>query len=664
MKKLFGFKKLQIYMKKNFTLLLLLISLHSFSQQDYAFGVLTQKEKEMVTYEKDTTANAVVLYEEANTEFFIYNDNSINIRTIVYRKIKIFNKEGFSNADVSITARIDDERKDRIKNIKGVTHNNGKTIFLKKENIYTAKAADDDTEITFTLPDIQQGSIIEYMYTRESPFLFNFTGWTFQNEIPTIESVFIAEVPGNFVYNRKLVGYQKLNRNESTIKKKCFNPGIMSDPINCEVMTYSMLDIPAFIEEDYLNSKWNYISRIDFEISEYRGFDGHNTKYSKTWKDVDKKFKNNKDIGGQLRKNTFFKNEIPEEIQSETDNMLRAKKIYLFVQDHFTWNEQYRMFDNINIVKAYKNRIGTISEINMSLINALNTSGINAKLVLLSTRKHGYPTTLYPVISDFNYIVAKVSIDGKNYFLDATNKNLPFGMLPYRCLNKQARVMDFKNGSYWEDIIPSNNNGRKVQMLLKLNEDQEFVGNMRIIHNGYSAIKKRNKLNLIEEKKYVENYEDENDYLEIISYKNLNLNDNEKPLKEELEISIENESTIADKIYLNPFFIDRLEENPFKLNQRQYPVNFGHPLKFDCISTIIFPENYTVESIPKSKIVKLPDNKGHFVYKVSTKNSKIMVNYSFNVNEVEFSGNDYLYLKEFFKQAIIAQNEPIILKKN
>lgn len=649
--------------EKHLLILILFISINLFGQQEYTFGKITQEEREMTVYEKDSTANAVILYEEANTDFFLHSDNRVYIRTKIYRKIKFFNKQGIEHADVTINLQNHNSVKESVKKIRGITHNKTTTTSLTKNNIYTTKLSDRRSEVTFTLPDIQEGSIIEYVYTIRSPFKFNFTGWSFQHEIPTLESVFIAEIPGSYVYNRKLIGYQMMTKNESDVKKRCFQiPGYSF--ADCEILTYSMTDVPAFIEEDYMTSKWNYISRIHFELSEFKGFDGITKKYSKTWKNVDKEFKNDKEVGGQLRKNMFFKKQLPEAVFTEMNVLKRAKKVYQFIQNHYTWNEEYRMFNDINIVKAYKNKAGTISEINMSLINALNASGIKAELALLSTRENGFPTTLYPVINDFNYIVAKVNIDGENYFLDATNKNLPFGTLPYKCLNKEARVMDFKNGSYWEDIIPNKNNGRKIQMLLKLDENENFTGNMRIVHNGYSAISKRNSLDLIKEEKYIENYEDENDFLEIVSYKNFNLNDNDKPLREEFEINIENESTITDKIYLNPFFIDRLEENPFKLNRRQYPVNFGHPLKYNFITTIVVPENYVIESIPKSKIVKLPENKGRFIYKVSSSNSKIMVNYSFNVNDVEFLGNDYLYLKEFFKQAIIAQNEPIILKKN
>jgi hypothetical protein len=651
-------------MKKLITITLLLFTIISFSQQDYVFGIINAKEKEMKYYEKDSTANAVVLYEEAKTEFFVYNDSWVYIRTKTYRKIKVFNNDGLDQAEVSIELYNGKSSKETVKNIKAVTHNGNKSIYLKKENIYNEVLSDKISSVSFAMPDVQAGSIIEFEYTVESPYYYNFTGWNFQNEIPTIESVFTAEIPGNYVYNRTLFGYEKLVKNESTVKRKCFHIDGIDGIADCEVLVYSMEHVPAFIEEDYMTSSKNYISSIAFELSEYKGFDGRSKKYSKTWESVDRDYKRDKNIGSQLNKNSYFKKTLPESILNESDDLTKAKKIFKRIQNHYTWNKKYRLFSKMSVTKAYENGTGTVGEINMSLINTLNASGINSKMTLLSTRENGFPTKLHPVISDFNYIIAKIVIDDKTYFLDATDKNSPFGVLPFRCLNNDARVMDFKNGSYWEDIVPITNSSKKVQMLLKFNEEGNFEGNVRIIHKGYNAISKRRDLKLLSEEKYKSDLEDLNDFLEIDTYKNINIENNDLPIIEEFKLTVENDNEIANKVFINPFIVFENNENPFKLNSRKYPVNYGYPRKKEYNITIYIPEGYSVESLPKSKVIKLPDNAGHIVYKIETKNSKISLNYSFVINAVQFNSNDYLYLKEFYKQSIIAKQELITLIKN
>lgn len=653
-------------MKKFLTsLIIIFLCNHSFSQKkqvDYKFGIITTQEKDLQYYEKDSTANAVVLFEQGNTKF-INKERRFYIKSVVYRKLKIFNKEGFNHATVSIHFYKNSKMKASVTDIKAVTHNSTQVFSLNKKDIYTTDLGDGWSETTFTLPNIKEGSVIEYMYTIETPFLFNFKGWKFQSSIPKVKSVFKAEIPGNFLYNRSLVGGLRLYENSSTIKKKCFKVDYFSGVSDCEALTYSMKDIPAFIEEDYMTSKKNFLSQISFELSMYKGFDGSKKKYTSTWAAVDKDFKRDDDIGGQLRRKSFFKGVLPKEIFTEIDSLTKAKKVYHFIQKHYTWNEEYKLFKNMNVKKAYNDRVGTVGEINMSLINALGASGINAELVLLSTRKNGFPTKRHPVISDFNYIVARVKIKNKIYLLDATENNNPFGILPFRCLNKTARVMDFKNGSYWEDIIPNEYNSKKINMLLQLNENGDFEGQMRIIHKGYYALNKRNDLNETTDDSYLEELESYNDNLIFNTYKNYNLNDIEKQLKEEFSLVIENDLSIADKIYLNPFFIDKIDENPFKLKDRLYPIDFGYPRKFEFTLSLELPDGYEVESLPKPKKMTLPNNNGVFIYSIDTRNYKIRVHFKYSLKKAYFYSSEYQDLKEFYKQMIIAQSEPIILKK-
>ena len=351
-------------MKKHYTLLLLLISFYTFSQQKYTFGKITQEEREMTVYEKDSTANAVVLYAEGSTEFF-EKHGYIYIKTVVYKKIKIFKKEDIEHATVNIFLYNNKKNKETVKKIKGITHNNDMTTSLNKNNIYTNRLSDKNSEISFTLPNIQDGSIIEYTYTIESPFKFNLTGWKFQTSIPTVESVFKAQIPGNYVYNRTLIGYQRLVRNESTLVKKCFRVDGIDGYADCEALVYSMKDVPAFIEEDFMTSKKNYISRIVFELSELNWFDGTKKKYTKTWESVDKEFKSDKEIGGQLRKKMFFRKRIPQEISDEVDLLKKAKKVYQFIQNHYTSNKKHGIFNDISVTKAFSEKVGSISEINI-----------------------------------------------------------------------------------------------------------------------------------------------------------------------------------------------------------------------------------------------------------------------------------------------------------
>lgn len=632
------------------------------SDKDYRFGIVTTNDRQFKSFEKDSTANAVVLYEHGDTKF-IENNYRFFIKTVVYKKIKILNKEGFEHANVSIPFYKNNRMGASVKDIKAITHNTAQRISLKKEDIYTTEIGEGWSETTFTLPNVQEGSIIEYMYTIESPFIFNFKGWEFQSDLPKLKSVFNALIPGNFIYNRTLFGNLKLTQNNSSIKRDCFQVTGSSGIAECEVVRYEMENIPRFIEEDYLTSKKNFLSRISFELMEYRSFDGTIQKYSTTWKSVDNDYKRDGDIGGQLKKKSFFKDLLPENILNESDNLKKAKNIYNFIQNHYSWNGEYKLFKNMNVKNAFRDKVGTVGEINMSLINALISSGFKADLALLSTRKNGYPTKLYPVITDFNYIVVRLVIDENVYYLDATEKNNPFGVLPYRCLNRDIRIMDFKNGSYWETITPIKNNSEINQIVLNIDNNGDFHGNMRIINNGYSAISKRNYLEKYSSDDISEELESKNDNLEILKYKIVDQKIIEKPIRQEFEITLLNDNFNGDKVFLNPFLFNKIEENPFKLEERHYPVDFGYPRSFKFMLSMELPSDLEIESLPQNKSISLPENKGSFKYTIQVNNSKVSLIFSYSLNKAYFYNYEYEGLKEIFKQMILSQNEPIVLRK-
>lgn len=651
-------------MKKIITLLLFLTTINFYSQNNsiYTFGKLTNEDLSLKKYELDTTANAVVLLDLGNTVFLKRNGKTI-ISSKYYQKIKIFNTEGFKHATFNIPVYNNGTTTEKVIGIKAITHNNLDKTPLDKKLIYKEKINEKRQEVKFTMPNLKKGSIIEVEYTIETPFIYNLTGWDFQSDIPKIFSQYKASIPGNFMYNRTLNGYLKLKINDAVVKKNCFVISEFERAASCEVVTYAMENIPAFIEEEYTTSKDNFISKIKFELSEIQQIRGNTRKFTTTWKAVDKKFKNDKDIGGQLRKTKFFEDKLPTELKNIDTDLKKAKTIFTFIQNHFTWNKKTGIFGTINLKNAFETKIGNVGEINISLINALKSVGLNTELVLISTRNNGFPTKLHPVISDFNYIIAKVNINNKSYLLDATSKLTPFGLLPYRCLNGYGRVMDFKNESYWLDIIPIKNSKIQLSASLKLNTDGTITGKLRKASFGYDALFRRNNILDKSEDDLIAEFETIFNNLEVTNYTTLPITEIDKPVIETIEFIIEKEDDFTN-LYLNPFLSEQLKVNPFKQENRLYPVDFGYQRKYIVYFTLEIPENYSIESFPKSKAIALPENKGSFILKVKKEEaSKITLSSTIKINNTIFYNNEYVFLKMFYNQIINAQKIPIVLKK-
>ncbi|PWL38124.1 hypothetical protein DKG77_07485 [Flagellimonas aquimarina] len=634
-------------------------------QKDDEFGSLTSFEKNFETYEKDSTANAIVLFEKGKAHFEVLG-RKIRLIKEYHVKIKILKKEGFDEANISIPYYHKDRLTEIVEKINAITHNGDSKSHVLENKIYTSDISENRSEKKFTFPNVQEGSILEYEYKLITPYMFNLTGWVFQSDIPKISSEFTAEIPGNYVYNRTLIGSLKLDINESILKKNCFHIEGYAKTGDCEVVKYGMKNIPAFKEaENYMLAPSNYISKIEFELSEFKGFDGVREKYTKTWKDVDKEFRADKNIGRQLSKNSYFEKNVPLELFNEPDDLKRAKKIYEFTKSYFTWNKKYSIHQNSRVKDAFEKRTGSVGEINLSLINLLNASNIKAEIMLMSTREKGVPKKTHPVMSDFNYLVAKTEINGVSYLLDATDKEIPFGMLPYRCLNLYGRVMDFKNGSYWHDIQPEEKNRSLVRGMVSLDlENQIIEGSFNTIQTGYYAVKKRKDLEAFSNEEYLLGIEDSfANEVTISDYQLQEKISDEKTVSERYKFKWQIEK-VEDKLYLNPFFIKFFTKNPFILEKHNYPIDFGYNRNFKYQMHIKVPEGYSLKNLPQNSNIVLGDDSGHLRLLYEEKHGLITILFDFSIKKSHYPPDYYSPLQEIFKNAVnVQKNSLIVLEK-
>lgn len=409
-------------------------------------------------------------------------------------------------------------------------------------------------------------------------------------------------------------------------------------------------------------SKKNYLSRISFDLKSKTNYNGAVTKYTTTWKKADKSLKKYF-FNNQTSKKSFFRKQLPESILNTKNKLEQAKKIYSFIQNKYTWNGEDWRNGDAKVKNAFKQKTGDVGEINLSLFNSLNAVDIDAKLVVLSTRNNGLPTKLFPVIFDYNYVIVKVIINKTSYFLDATNKFLPFGLVPSKVLNGEARVLDFKNEGYWEQLKPKYRASRNTNLNLTLNQEEELEGILRIRNDGYYALSKRQNLSLTNEEKYLEEFESNYLDTEIEDYQINNRDNLEKPLTEIFKIKIFNESADANKMRLNPIFFGRLKENPFKLQERKYPVDFAYARKENYYVNLKIPENYTITQLPENVAISLPNKTATFIYNVTKKENSINCYVRFSINKKIFSSEEYQNLKEFYNKIITLEKSYLVLEK-
>ncbi|WP_168191369.1 MULTISPECIES: DUF3857 domain-containing protein [Antarcticibacterium] len=579
-------------------------------------------------------------------------------------KIKILNPEGYKQSEIEIRLFKGSSANEKVHNLEATTYymENGvrRSIKLDPENIYTEKNLNYDL-VKFTFPRVAPGAVLVYSYQKESPFRFNFESWYFQEGIPKLYSEFETKIPGNFRYNIKKVGELQLETHLSEIEKDCFRPESSNQIAECVVSKYAMRDIPAFIAEDYLTSSHNFISRIDYELTEVTHFDGSIKKYTKSWKDVDRELRTEQSIGKQLRRTSLVKNLLPEAIQQRPNDLGKAKSIFEFVRENYTWNGNYRLFSKMDLKDIIKENTGNISAINILLHNIYEEQGFTVLPILGSTRGNGVLTKLYPVLSEFNYLMVQLELDGEKYFLDATEKNIDFGHLPFRSLNQYARLMDFKNGSSWIDIEPEGYSTIMFRDSVSVNPDGTAIGHSEQIFTGYHALELRNKLERLQDDEIFGRASTPAKFTRVAGTSHRNKEQIAEALHIEHEL-LNSSQMINDAIYLNPFSFAFFDENPFKLKERHYPIDFGYKDAYTYSVHIQIPEGHIVAELPQQKLLRLPENGGTLNFNVQQEDEKsVYVNYRISFPKTTYASGYYPYLKEFFDAIVEVQTQSLIV---
>ena len=648
--------------------LLILFSIFFFSNIGFSqkekqpkFGKISMEQLKKTSHEKFPEAHAVVLFDYGTTTYEWYRGSGLQLVFERHVAIQFLDKEAFDHATFEIPLYRSGSLTERIAGVKGVTYNldgkgkytqtklNKKDIFSEKKNKYTSIEK-------FTMPDVKEGSIIELRYSTNSDVFWYMQDWTFQDMIPTLYSQYEITVPEFLTFTKNFTGF--------------ISPEILPvstsnrDGYQSRYEGWVMKNIPAFKDEKYMRSYSNYISKLDFELYSTQ-FPGSGTRnYIKTWDQVASNLMESSGFGGQLKKSGFIKDDIKTIANQYDTDEQKLVGIYEYIKTNIRWDSKYGEYAEKGIKKTYKEKTGNVADINLLLITALKEAGFNAFPIVMSTRSNGMLPLSYPSADKINYVIAGVDLDGKLMAMDATEDEFPMGLLPTRCFNGSGVLINGKSGKLI-NITPTGKYKSVIQNNIEISPDGTLSGKIKTSKSGYAALNFRRDLGKAgSEDKLVQQMIEENEGLSIESHNIGNAKNIYKPIKEEYDVTIEDKLEMTDDlIYINPMLFDAVTENPFKLEKREYPVDFAIPIEETYMLNLTVPDGYTVESMPEKSVVKLPEKACNFTYTASLNSGKITVTSRLKINKIVYTEAEYEYLKEFYNLMIQKHAEQIVLKK-
>ncbi|MEN8248504.1 MAG: DUF3857 domain-containing protein [Bacteroidota bacterium] len=648
------------------------------------FGKMDDELVKMTSHPLDPDADAIVLMDYGTTNFdyvnlkhegFIYDFE----KTIV---IKILSKDGLKYGDFKIPYYHNNFVEEEIIGLKGNTYNyiDGKIVKTKLENssIYNEEELKNWSRRKVSMPDVKVGSVVELTYTKISPFIWNLVTWTFQDYIPTVHSEYRIKIPQYFDYQQLHSGYHPLAIADKTssagtievrkrVKENQFygaRTELLTQKYNFTASDYRWIatNVPAFKPEAYTASTVDYISKIEFEL---RGTQYPNEAYKQhmgTWKSLTRSYLEHPDFKWAIKQTDYMRDELAT-IKIFEDDIEKIGAFVGMVKNQIEWDNRFRTFATNNSGKTWRDKTGSSADINLILVAGLRKLGFNSDPVLISTRKNGRVREQYAISNQFNSVIAIVEVEGKQLLLDATDRFLPVGVLPKACLNgKGWRVSE--SHPQWITLKPTAKQEEKTQALLNIDTEGIVSGNLEITETGYNGYISNKDLSLSGEENFFEVFQEEKTEWIIDEYEYDESGKISEPFVSKYQIEINDHVlTTGDKMYFDPTLGEVINENPFKIDNREYPVDYAYPIRKSYLFRYSIPENFEIADLPQSEAFALPNKGGIFRYSVAKSGNDFQLTIVFQINQTLFTQMEYPVLKQFYHKVVEKCREQVILEK-
>ena len=653
-----------------FSIAILLFAQSSFGQSLKKWGEVTKEEFDLKYCAFDSTAKAVKLFDYGFIQYGMHEGEYKQMEKRHIR-IKILDKSETDRGDVRIFFH---KKYDELFDIEAVAYNINKTTGKLEENkvgkklIYEKDYSSFYKFKTFAIPNVKEGTIIEYRYTIASTSA-SISDWDLQDDIPTYWSELEAKIPLYYKYLVLLENTKSLDITEEKdytqyIPWSAFS-NLSSESSACikgKHFRYVKKNIPALIEEDYITTMEDYTAKINFNLISVFYPKHELQKFATTWDDVAKTNldRDTKYFGEKFK----IKNAAKTKAHQLTDNLTTPKDkviaLYDFISKNYQFSGRRRWLENY-VFNVFEKTKGSSCELNMLLVLMLQEIGIDAKPAFISTRDHGRIQMKYPTDKQFNNALCYVKLsETEELFLDATSPIRSYDMLDANNLNYYALVLNKKTAE-WKEIPVYKRSSIKSATNIKLLTNGGFTGNIMMQEKGYFAYNSRVKLVKQEKEELKKRKFNFNSTIQLGELKIKN----EKDLDKALMLSIDLKKEAAgnkelDIIYFSPVFHNYFTVNNLKLDYRHYPVDFGYPTSYTMLTTIEVPKGYTLQDKAKPVKMSLPNGGGTIMYNVAERGNTIQIITKVQIKKARYFSDEYPTLKKFFEEAVGIMKQKLV----
>jgi transglutaminase-like putative cysteine protease len=540
-------------------------------------------------------AAAIILYRQVDRD-----DNGYTSHEDDYLRIKILTEDGrkYGNVEIPFLKGSQNVVKVRARTIRpdGSIADFGGQVFEKylvkgKGVKYLAK--------TFTLPDVQVGSIIEYSYTTDlGEYMLYDSHWILSDELFTKKAQFsLKPYKGTYQMFSLRWSWQGLP------------PGAVPKEAPDHIIRMEANNIPAFQTEDYMPPQDELKSRVDFIYEE--GFAAKDQ--DSFWKQVGRT--RNGQLESFIGKRKAMEQAVAQIVSPNDSQEVKLRKIYDRVQQirnksyevEKTAQEQKRAKEKPaqNVEEVWKRGYGDSVQLAWLFLGLARAAGFEAYGCWVSDRRSYFFSPVTMQSAKLNDNVVLVKLNGKDLYLDPGVVFTPYGLLTWSETAVPGLRLDKDGGTWIQTTLPQASESRIERVgKLKLSDTGDLEGKLTVTYIGleamYHRVEERN-ADEVARKKFLEELVTEQ--IAVAAEAELtnkpDWTSSETPLVAEYNLKIPGWASGAGRRVMIPAAIfTAAEKGVFEHANRVQPIYFEYPHEKADDVTIELPPGWQVSSVP------------------------------------------------------------------
>jgi hypothetical protein len=618
---------------------------------------ITPEELKMTSEPLAPGAPAIILYRQVDRD-----DNGKTSHEDNYIRIKILTEEGRKYGNVEI--QFAKEREDVVA-IKGRTVKpdgsevafDGKVFeksLLKGRGVrYLAK--------TFTLPDVEVGSIIEYRWTYDlsEKYIFD-SHWILSQDLFTKTARFsLKPYKNNYVPWTLRWVWQGLPG------------GIQPKEGPDHIVRMDVSNFAGFQTEDFMPPTNELKARVDFIYQQ----DLLESDPDKFWKNFGKK--RNGQLESFVGKRKAMEEAVAQIVSPNDSPDVKLRKIYDRVQQlrnksyELRKTEQEEKRDKEkpaeNVEDVWKRGYGNGVQLTWLFLGLVRAAGFEAYGCWVSDRRQYFftPQTMQTGKLDANVVLVK--LDGRDVYLDPGAEFTPFGLLTWSETGVTGLKLDKDGGMWIKTTLPASSESRMERKAnLKLSDTGDLEGKLTVTCTGLEAMYYRLDVRHEDEvarKKFLENRLKMQvpAAMEAELVNQPDWSGSETPLVAEFTVKIPGWASNAGKrVVLSAGVFTGVEKHIFEHANRVHPIYFEYPYEKEDDVTIELPAGWQVSSVPPAQA-----KDGHVIaYSIKVENGKdtLHLTRKLTVDFLMLEAKYYPALRNFFEVVRTGDEEQIVLQ--